>query len=52
MTDHGDDFASSGLKLEMRWLEFELKREFEIKIEILGPDPKRHLQEVRVLNRV
>ena len=52
VTDHGDDFTSTGREIDLRWFESELKREFEIKTEMLGPDPKRHLQEVRVLNRV
>ena len=51
-TVHGDDFTSAGREADLRWFEAELKKNFDIKTEWLGPDPKRHLQEVRVLNRV
>ena len=51
-TVHGDDFTSTGREGELKWFEAELLKNFEIKTEYLGPDTKRHLQEIRVLNRV
>ena len=52
MTVHGDDFTSTGREADMRWLQAEMAKNFEIKTNLLGPDPKRHVQEVRILNRV
>ena len=48
---HGDDFALTGTEDKFKWLEVGLAKAFEIKTKILGPE-ERHLQEVRVLNRV
>ena len=52
LTIHGDDFTSTGREAELRWLDCELKKRFELKTEFLGPDPRRHVQQLRVLNRV
>ncbi len=52
LTIHGDDFTSTGREAELRWLDCELKKKFELKTEFLGPDPRRHVQQLRVLNRV
>ena len=52
MTVHGDDFTCSGSEEDLAWLEEKMKEKFEIKVEILGPDARRHKQEIRVLNRV
>ena len=38
---HGDDFVSEGEKADLLWLNEELKAEFEIKTEILGPAKTR-----------
>ena len=51
-TVHGDDFTSTGREADLKWFEAELVKNFEIKTEYLGPDTRRHLQEIRVLNRV
>ena len=51
-TVHGDDFTSTGRESDLRWLDNELKKRFELKTEFLGPDVRRHVQQVRVLNRV
>ncbi len=52
LTVHGEDFTSTGREADLRWLEQELANKFEIKTEYLGPDVRRHKQQVRVLNRV
>ncbi len=52
LTVHGDDFTSCGPEDSLRWLDSVLQAEFELKTEFLGPDPARHVQEVRILNRV
>jgi hypothetical protein len=50
---HGDDFSCTGPEHQMQWLKGVFQKAYEVKVEILGPDPaKGHLQEVRVLNRV
>ena len=52
VTIHGDDYTSTGTERDLKWFEEELRRNFEIKTELLGPNRTRHQQEVRVLNRV
>jgi hypothetical protein len=52
VTVHGDDFTSTGSEEQLQWLDKLLGGAFEIKTETLGPDPKKHVQEMRVLNRV
>ena len=52
VTVHGDDYTSTGTERDLKWFEKELERNFEIKTELLGQDPRRHQQEIRVLNRV
>ena len=51
VTVHGDDFTSTGTEANLKRFEEGLARAFETKAKILGPE-KRHLQEVRILNRV
>ena len=51
-TVHGDDFTSTGRKADLQWFEGKLKEQFEIKSETMGPSTQRHLQEIRVLNRM
>ena len=52
VTVHGDDYTSTGTERDLKWFEEELKRNFEIKTELLGPNKHRHQLEIRVLNRV
>ena len=52
LTVHGDDFTSTGREADLRWLDQQLRKTLELKTEFLGPDTKRHTQQVRVLNRV
>ena len=52
VTVHGDDYTSTGTERDLKWFEKELERNFEIKTELLGPNTRRHQQEIRVLNRV
>ena len=50
---HGDDFVTEGERYQLDWLDVELRKHFEIKTEILGPDAhKGEQREVRILNRV
>jgi len=50
-TVHGDDFTSAGREEDLKWLDRQLQKKFEIKTEFLGPN-EEHMKEVRVLNRV
>ncbi len=52
MTVHGDDFTCSGAEHDLRWLEARMSAKFDVKCEVLGPNPEKHKQEIRVLNRV
>ncbi len=52
LTVHGDDFTSTGREANLRWLKTEFAKNFEIKTDLLGPNPERHQQEIRILNRV
>ena len=50
---HGDDFLSEGEAQELRWFDIELRKHFELKTEVLGPDVKNgEVQEIRLLNRI
>ena len=48
---HGDDYASTGLKHDLRWFNEELQKKFEIKTSIVGPG-KDEVNETKILNRV
>ena len=48
---HGDDYAVTGTRREMKALEKEIKKTFDIKAEYLGPR-EYDMKEVRLLNRV
>ena len=48
---HGDDFVSEGPEKNLLAMDEMLRKEFEVKTEILGPE-KRHVQQVKILNRV
>ena len=50
LTCHGDDFLVVGSISEIRWLEKEMEKEFEIKIKVLGPEVGC-VQERTILNR-
>ena len=52
VTVHGDDFTATGRENELQWFNGILKGAYEVKTKFLGPDKQRHLQEVRILNRV
>ena len=51
MVVHGDDFVSEGPKANLLWMDKAMRKHFELKTEILGPDA-REVKEVRILNRV
>ena len=34
---HGDDYVCDGDELELRWLEKTLRKEYELKTQLLGP---------------
>ena len=48
---HGDDYISVGMEEDLLWMEEQLKKKYEIKTQLLGPQ-HYHSQEVRVLNRI
>ena len=53
MVVHGDDFLSEGEAQELRWFDIELRKHFELKTEVLGPNVKNsEVQEIRFFNRV
>ena len=50
---HGDDFFTEGPAAELRKMDEDLKKHFEMKTEMLGPDKGAgEVQEIRFLNRV
>ena len=52
VTVHSDDFTSTGRERDLRWLELEFQKKFELKTELLGSNSVKHKQEIRILNRV
>jgi hypothetical protein len=50
MTVRGDDFLVVGDLEQIRWTEEQLKSEYAIKAEVLGPEPELS-KEVKILNR-
>ena len=48
---HGDDFAVTGTKKDLKWFEVVLNRAYECKRKCLGPD-KDEDTEIRIVNRV
>ena len=48
---HGDDFVTTGMEQNLKWMKAELEKHYEIKTQVLGPGSE-DLQQVRVLNRV
>ena len=48
---HGDDYASAGNGEQMRWLQVELEKRFDIKTTVLGTEAG-DLKEGKILNRV
>ena len=50
---HGDDFFSNGSVKELWQLDQDLKKHFEMKTEMLGPNKEAgEVQEIRFLNRI
>ena len=49
LTVHGDDFLVIAPHTEIRWLQMQMDKQYENKIEILGPETG--LMELRILNR-
>ena len=50
MTVHGDDFFAVADFHQIRWIEEQLKSEYAIKAEVLGPEPELS-KEIKILNR-
>ena len=48
---HGDDYACSGFKQDLRWLESEMNKVYEIKVQHVGPN-SQGFSEGNVLNRI
>ena len=51
MTVHGDDFTVVASAKQIAWLGEEMKKRYELKMEVLGPNAGQ-TEEVRVLNRI
>ena len=50
MTVHGNDFLAVADLDQIRWIEEQLKSEYAIKAEVLGPEPELS-KEIKILNR-
>ena len=50
MTVHGDDFLAVADLDQIKWIEEQLKSEYAIKAEVLGPEPELN-KEIKILNR-
>ena len=48
---HGDDYASAGDGKQLRWLQVELEKKFDLKTVVVGPE-QGDQQEAKILNRV
>eukprot|EP00973_Karenia_brevis_P072214 10032743-Karenia_brevis.AAC.1 len=48
---HGDDFLSTAVESNLKWLENILKKEFEIKTKTIGPESTDEKQ-LKILNRI
>ena len=51
LTVHGDDFTIIGDETQLLWLGEKMKKRYELKMDVLGPEPHQE-QEVRILNRI
>ena len=51
LTCHGDDFVVIAAEDDINWLISEMKKVYELKSTIIGPEPHHH-KEVRILNRI
>ena len=51
VTVHGDDFTTTGPESELIWLRSAMEQKYEIKSNILGPEPQ-HAQEMKILGRI
>lgn len=48
---HGDDYVSTGMSHQLKWLKQELEKQYQIKTQVLGGE-EGHLKEVKILNRI
>ena len=48
---HGDDYVSSAMPEQLKWLQGELEKKYQIKTQWLGSG-KQYQQEVKILNRI
>ena len=48
---HGDDYVSSGMPEDLKWMKEELEKKYQVKTQVLGPGENQQ-QEVKLLNRV
>ena len=48
---HGDDYVSIGTSDQLKWLQTQLEKSYQVKTQILGPK-EGQLQQVKILNRV
>ena len=48
---HGDDYVSVGMPSQLKWLEEQLMKKYQIKTQLLGPG-EGQLKELKILNRI
>ena len=48
---HGDDYVSTGHPHQLKWLQNQVEKKYQVKTQTLGPH-KEQLQQVKILNRV
>ena len=48
---HGDDYVNTGNPEHLRWLKAQLEKNYQVKIQMLGPEDDQ-LKQVKILNRI
>ena len=48
---HGDDYVSTGKPNDLKWMQTELEKKYQVKTQVLGPNEGQQKQ-VKILNRV
>ena len=48
---HGDDYVSTGTPDQLKWLQTQLEKSYQVKTQVLGPD-EHQLKQVKILNRI
>lgn len=48
---HGDDYVSTGLPTNLKWMNEESEKKYDVKTQIFGPDEGQQ-QQVKIFNRI